>query len=128
MGNRRKYQRHAVANIAHITPHGLQQSAEVQVRDISTHGLGGYVSQAYQKGDILLIKLSLPVSKTEAIQESLMGQISWITQVPEEEQQYAFGVAFCEIKKQKPLLYAYLKQIETQNIEVMSDLDANASA
>jgi len=116
---RRKYRRRTLARIAHVTPHGLQQSVEIELRNLSTHGLGGVMTQAYRKGDVLLIKLQIPVSESETIQESLMGEISWIKPLAG-GQRHAFGLAFCNIKQQRPMLYAYLKQLEVQSLEEMS--------
>ncbi len=111
MENRRKHLRIPITTVAHITPHGLQKSIEVFVRDVSTFGMGGYMNSGFNKGSMLLVKLKLLTANDETIEESIMGQIKWSRKL-NRGGKYAFGLEFLEIQKDHPKLYLYLKELE----------------
>ena len=111
MENLRKHARIPITSVAHITPDGPQKSIEVFVRDISTYGLGGYMSCGYEKGDTLLVQLELSTTTGESIEASIQGQIIWSRKL-NRGKKYAFGLEFQEMKKNHPKLYLYLKELE----------------
>jgi hypothetical protein len=110
MENRRKAVRIPLITMARITPHELQTTAEAFVRDVSTEGIGVYVKGRYQKGDLLLVKVSFVTNEGETIKESLRGTAAWVK--PLEEGQCAIGIELPGMKGKHPKLYAYIKQLE----------------
>ena len=111
MENRRKHPRIPLATMARISPHGLQNTVDALVRDISTDGMGVYVKGPYQKGDVLLVKVSIKTDEGEVINASLHGLVAWATPLPETNQ-YAVGMEFHNMEKKNPALYAYIKRLE----------------
>lgn len=97
--------------VARITPHGLQNTVDALVRDVSRKGMGVYVKGPYQKGDILLVKISVKTEEGEAINASLHGRVVWATRL-EIEGQYAIGVEFHDMERKNPALYEYIKRLE----------------
>ncbi|MDC4226923.1 MAG: PilZ domain-containing protein [Candidatus Manganitrophus sp.] len=81
MENRRKHTRVPLMTVARITPHGLQNTVDALVHDVSREGMGVYVKGPYQKGDILLVKISVKTEEGEAINESLYGRVAWATRL-----------------------------------------------
>lgn len=96
--------------MARISPHGLQSTTDALVRDVSTHGMGVYVKGPYQKGDFLLVKISLKTDEGEKINASLTGRVAWAA--PIEEGQYAVGIEFNDLEAKHPALYAYIQRLE----------------
>lgn len=116
MENRRKQMRVRLMTVARITPHGLQNTVDALVRDISLDGMGVYLKGPYQKGDLLLVKISMKTEEGEVINESLYGRVAWASAL-EERGQYAVGLEFHNMEKKNPALYAYVKRLEKlQNI------------
>lgn len=111
MENRRKQRRVPLLTVARITPHGLQKTVDAMIRDVSIHGMGVYVKGPYQKGDLLLVKISVKTEEGEAINESLYGRVVWATAL-EAAGQYAIGLEFHDMEKKNPALYAYIKRLE----------------
>jgi len=97
--------------VARVTPHGLQNTVDALVHDVSREGMGVYVKGPYQKGDILLVKISVKTEEGEAINESLYGRVAWATRL-EPEGQYAIGLEFHDMEKKNPALYEYIKRLE----------------
>ena len=110
MENRRKSLRIPLITMARITPHGLQTTAEAFVRDVSVDGIGVYVKGRFQKGDLLLVKVSFVTNEGETIKESLRGEVAWIK--PLEEGQSAVGIQLPGMKGKHPKLYAYIRELE----------------
>jgi hypothetical protein len=110
MENRRKALRIPLITMARITPHGLQTSAEAFVRDVSREGIGVYVKGRYQKGDLLLVKVSFMINQGETIRESLMGRVAWVK--PLEEGHQAVGIFLSDMEQKHPKLYTYIQQLE----------------
>lgn len=98
MENRRKQTRVPLATVARITPHGLQNTVDAQVRDISTEGMGVYIKGPYQKGDLLLVKLLIKTEEGGVLNESLYGRVAWASAL-EEMGQYAVGLEFHNMEK-----------------------------
>ncbi len=117
MENRRRAMRIPVASIAHVTPHGLDQTIDVMIRDLSTSGMGCYVNHACQKGDMMLtkIKLDLPGEDEGVLSASLMGQVVWVKAL-HDEKKYAIGLEFRDMEKRHPSLYAHLKMLEKSSL------------
>jgi hypothetical protein len=97
--------------VARITPHGLQKTTDALIRDVSRDGMGVYVKGPYQKGDVLLVKISVKTEEGEAINESLYGRVAWATRL-ETEGQYAIGLEFHDMENKNPALYAYIQRLE----------------
>ena len=110
MENRRKAPRIPLITMARVTPHELQPSAEALVRDISAGGMGVYVKGRYQKGDLLLVKVSFETTEGKIIKEALTGRIAWVKSL--EEGQLAVGIEIPDMERKHPSLYAYVKQQE----------------
>lgn len=111
MENRRKRTRIPLVTMARISPHGLQNAVDALVRDISVDGMGVYVKGPYQKGDVLLVKISIKTDEGEMLSESLHGLVAWAKPVPDSNQ-YAVGLEFHHLEKKNPALYAYIKRLE----------------
>lgn len=111
MENRRKHTRVPLVTMARITPHGLQNTIDALVRDMSAEGMGVYVKGPYQKGDLLLVKISMKTEEGEVINASLFGRVAWASLL-EEPNQYAVGLEFHDLEKKNPALYAYIKRLE----------------
>jgi c-di-GMP-binding flagellar brake protein YcgR len=111
MENRRKNTRVPLMTIARITPHGLQNTVDALVRDISADGMGVYVKGSYQKGDALLVKILIRTDEGEVINESLFGRVAWAAALGSEGQ-YALGLEFQNIETKNPALYAYIRRME----------------
>lgn len=111
MENRRKNTRVPLITIARITPHGLQNTVDALVRDVSIDGMGVYVKGPYQKGDSLLVKVLIKTDEGKVINESLLGRVAWVKAL-EAEGQYALGLEFHNVETKNPALYAYIKRLE----------------
>lgn len=97
--------------IARITPHGLQNTVDASVRDLSVDGMGVCIKGPYQKGDMLLVKISLKTDEGGVISESLLGRVAWAAPL-ETKGQYAVGLEFHDMENKNPALYAYIKRLE----------------
>jgi Tfp pilus assembly protein PilZ len=113
MDNRRKSTRISLVTIARITPQGLQTATEALVRDISAGGIGVYAKGRYQKGDLLLIKLSFTTDQGQTISESLAGRIAWLKPL-DGENQSAVGIQIQDMERKHPTLYAYIQRLEAK--------------
>lgn len=111
MENRRKRTRIPLVTMARISPHGLQNTVDALVRDISTDGMGVYVKGPYQKGDVLLVKISVKTEEGDVVNASLHCLVAWARPVPESNQ-YAVGLEFHDLEKKNPALHAYIKRLE----------------
>ncbi len=111
MDDRRKSIRIPVATVAHITPHGLESSTKVMVRDLSTSGMGCISEHPYQKGDVLRVKIKLTTENKEAIVETLTARIAWVSEI--NVQKYALGIEFHDVELKNPNLYAYVMNLES---------------
>ncbi len=72
MHDRRKHPRIPIISIARLTRHGVEEARSVLIRDISTHGVGIYSEEAYQKGDLVLVAFSFSAGP-ETVAESIAG-------------------------------------------------------
>jgi Tfp pilus assembly protein PilZ len=109
--NRRAYARIPLTMTVRCTKQGTDQSNEGVVRTISTHGLGMYTKASLEKGDRLLIHLSLLTDEDQPVEESILGEVTW--GAPEGvKSRYSVGVHFSQMEKEHPKLYAYLKRLE----------------
>ncbi|MBI3804634.1 MAG: PilZ domain-containing protein [Nitrospirae bacterium] len=113
MQNRRTRARVPVISIARLTPQGVQSKQYVLVRDISTEGLGIYSQEKYQKGDLVLIELTL-THENEKINESIPGEVVWTQPLPDKVH-YAVGIRIDSMELEKPKLYEQIKLIEESN-------------
>lgn len=111
MDNRRKNVRVPLMTVARITPQGLQNSVDALVHDVSKKGMGVYVKGAYQKGDVLLVKILVKTEEGKTINASLQGRVAWATRL-ETEGQYAIGLEFHDLEKKNPALYEYINRLE----------------
>lgn len=111
MHDRRKHPRISIISIARLTAQGLEAASSVLVRDISTHGVGIYSEEAYQKGDLVVIRLALPTEPHETITDSIAGEVAWIAPLPDGTH-YAVGIRFDNMKVERPRLYAHIKHLE----------------
>jgi len=111
MKDRRISVRIPVATVAHITPHGLESSTKVIVRDLSTSGMGCISDNPYQKGDVLWVKIKLMMQNKQALVETLTGRIAWVSEI--NDQKYALGVEFRDVELKNPKLYAYIMELES---------------
>ncbi len=97
--------------MARITPHGLQNTVDALVRDVSTEGIGVYARGHYEKGETLLVKVSIKTDQGEVITGSLIGRVAWVTPV-EDRKERAVGIELLDLEKKNPRLYAYLEKLE----------------
>ncbi len=111
MDNRRRHPRIPLVTMARISPHGIQKPVNALVRDISTEGMGVYAEGPYQKGDVLLVEISIKTDRGEIISEALLGMVAWTTPL-QETNRYAVGLEFHNMEKKNPVLYAYIKHLE----------------
>ncbi len=109
--NYRRYPRIPLSTRVHFTHQGFQQWNTALVRSISTHGMGLYTEQRIQKGDRLVIALSLVTDENESLHESIVGEVTWAG-AKEEKKRYTVGVYFGDIEEKHPKLHAYLKRLE----------------
>lgn len=109
--NRRNAWRLPVATMAHFTPRGEQITIKATVRDISTQGMGAAVDYPYQKGEKILVKITLTSPSHKVIEGSVIG---WVTRVSQNssDDPYVVGLEFREMEKQDPKLYSYLQGLE----------------
>jgi hypothetical protein len=107
----RRYPRIPLSTRIHYTHQGYQQWNDALVRSISTHGMGIYTDKRIQKGDRLVIALSLLTDERESLHESILGEVTWAG-TGEEKKRYTAGIYFGEIEEKHPKLYAYLKRLE----------------
>jgi len=104
--------RFPIASVANITPKGLHEPSEVQVRDFSTQGMGCSGQRPYEKGDMIHVTLKLPTTPDGAREESLIGKIAWVEKFEGKEKEgteYAFGIEFKLMEQQNPRLFEYVK-------------------
>lgn len=113
MENRRKSTRIPLITIARINRQGLESASEALVRDICTHGIGIYTKESYKKGDLILVHIALTTDKNETLDESIMGEVAWVSTMPG-EYSYAVGIRFSNMIPEKPRLYNYIKHLEQQ--------------
>lgn len=109
--NYRRYPRIPLSTRIHYTHQGYQQWNEALVRSISTHGMGIYTEKRMQKGDRIIIALSLLTDERDSLHESILGEVTWAG-IGEEKKRYSAGVFFEEIEEKHPKLYGYLKRLE----------------
>jgi Tfp pilus assembly protein PilZ len=114
MLDRRNHPRIPIVSIARLTYQGIEAEKSVLVRDISTHGLGVYTDEAYQQGDLVVVRLSLTGDLSETIAESIAGEVVWVTPLPDGAH-YAIGIRFENMEVERPKLYAYVKRLEQMN-------------
>jgi len=112
MQNNRKYPRIPVVMLVRLTPRGAQTTSDALVREVCTHGMGIYTQDHYEKGDFLIAEVSFVTEKGE-INESVLTEVVWVNPI-EESDQYAVGLHFDGLEKDKPQLYAYLKYLEAR--------------
>lgn len=62
--------------LAHLTPRGSQKACEALVRDICTHGMGIYGRESYEKGDFIVVDISVVTIKGD-IEESVLAEVVW---------------------------------------------------
>lgn len=111
MENRRKSLRIPFVMTVHLSRKGGQDSREALVRDICTHGMGIYTNEVYQKGDILLIDISLQDDRKREIRESIGGEVAWVESL-QEGSKYMLGIRFERMEKEKSTLYEYIRRLE----------------
>lgn len=111
MEDRRRHFRIPFVMTVHTTRKGTQKASEAFVRDICTHGMGIYTSEAYEKGDLLLIDISLQDDKKGQIRESILGEVAWVEHL-QEGNKYALGIRFEHMDKEKPRLYEQIRRLE----------------
>ena len=112
MQNHRKYPRIPVVMLVRLTPRGAEQASDALVREICTHGMGIYTQDQYKKGDLLVAEVSFVTLKGD-INESILSEVVWVNPI-EGSDQYAVGLRFEGLEKEKPKLYAYLKYLESR--------------
>ena len=108
--NRRLYPRIPVEMTARFTHQTTFQSGEAEVRNISTHGIGMFTKESVQKGDLLLIELSISSEQNERIHEAVLGEIVWVK--PEDNQGSSVGIYLAQMQKVHPRLYSHLRFLE----------------
>lgn len=113
----RRYPRIPLMTRIHFTHQGFQQWNEALVRSISTHGMGIFTDKRVQKGDRLLIALSLVTDEKESLHESILGEVTWAG-TGEEKKRYTAGIYFGDIEKKHAKLHAYLKRLEAAIIAI----------
>ncbi|TAK10238.1 MAG: PilZ domain-containing protein [Candidatus Manganitrophaceae bacterium] len=111
MPERRKYPRIPLISIARLTPQGMETVRSVLVRDISTHGVGIYSEEPYEKGELVVIHLALAAGQEETITESIAGEVAWVAPLPDGTH-YSVGIRFDKMEIEKPRLYEHIKQLE----------------
>ncbi|MBN4054353.1 PilZ domain-containing protein [Nitrospira defluvii] len=117
MQNSRKYPRIPVVMLAHMTPRGGQKACEVLVRDICTHGMGIYGHEPYEKGDFIVVDISF-VTINGDIEESVLAEVVWVNRIEADEaEQYAVGLKFEQLEKEKSKLYDHLKFLEGKRLD-----------
>ena len=113
MENRRKHPRIPVVATARLTRQGAQDKTFAIVRDISAQGIGIHTKEAYQKGELLFVYISIVTDDKETMNEVLIGKVAWVAPGKEEtEMKYMVGLVFDKMDLEKPKLYAYIKQLE----------------
>jgi Tfp pilus assembly protein PilZ len=111
MENRRRHLRIPFVTTVRITRKQTQKTSVAFVRDICTHGIGVYTNEAYEKGDILVVDISLQDDKKEQINGSIVGEVVWIERLQEEDK-YAVGIRFKESNKEKSGVYEQIRRLE----------------
>lgn len=107
----RRYPRIPLTARVRFTPPGVEQWCGALVRSISTHGLGMYTDQRVNKGDHLLIELSLVTDENEPLHETILGEVVWADS-GEVKKRYTLGIYFGDISEKHPKLSGYLKRLE----------------
>lgn len=110
---RRLHPRIPLISIARLSRQGIEAKSSVLVRDISTHGLGIYSREAFNKEELVLVELSLPTDEG-TLEESILGEVAWIAPLSDGIH-HAVGIRFDAMEKEKPKLYAQIKRLEAQN-------------
>lgn len=112
MDDRRKHPRIPLISIARLTRQGIEVSHSVLVRDISTHGVGIYSEELYEKGELVLIDFALSAGD-ETVTESVAGEVAWVEPLPDRAH-YAIGVRLDALQIEKPKLYQFIKRLEEE--------------
>jgi len=113
----RRYPRIPLSARIHFTHQGYQQWNDALVRSISTNGMGIYTEKRVQKGDRLLIAISLVTDEKESLHETILGEVTWAG-TGEERKRYTAGIYFGDIEQKHPKLYAYLKRLEAAIVAI----------
>jgi Tfp pilus assembly protein PilZ len=109
--NRRHFPRIPLIMTVRFEKQGTDQSDEAVIRTISTNGIGMYTKASLEKGDRLLIHLSLLTDENQLVEESILGDVTWAA--PEGGKgRYSVGIYFGEMEKGHPKLHAYIKRLE----------------
>lgn len=108
--NRRRYPRVPLIARVRLTDGRLHQTGEAVIRHIATHGAGLYTTEPVEKGDLLLVELSLVTDENESLNESILGQVVWSAPL-EEEGRRLVGVYFEKLEEQHPALYSYVSRL-----------------
>ena len=109
--NRRQFPRIPLIMTVPFVKQGTDQSDEAIIRTISTHGVGMYTKASLEKGDRLLIHLSLLTDQNQPVKESILGEVTWAA--PEGKKgRYSVGIYFNQMEKEHPKLYSYVKRLE----------------
>lgn len=111
MEDRRRHLRIPFVMTVQTTRKGIQKTGEAFVRDICTHGMGIYTDEAYEKGDVLLIDISLQDDKKGQIKESIQGEVAWVEHL-QEGGKYAVGIRFDGLDREKSTLYEHIRRLE----------------
>ncbi len=111
MEDRRRHPRIPFVMMVQATRNGTQKTSEAFVRDICTHGIGRYTDEAYEKGDVLLIDISLEDENKEQIRESILGDVVWVERL-QEGSKYAVRIRFDGMDTEKSKLYEHIRRLE----------------
>ena len=108
--NRRLHPRIPFEMPVRFTDQKTFESAEAEARNISTHGIGLFTAVRVQKGDLLLIEVSLADAQNTRLHEAVLGEVVWVR--PEGDRGYSAGVFCARMQKDHPRLYSHLRYLE----------------
>ena len=108
--NRRRYPRIPLVAPVRFTDDRLHQTCKAMIRHIATHGAGLYTTEPVEKGDRLLVELSLVTDENESLDESILGQVVWSAPLKEEGRRLV-GVYFEKLEARHPKLHSYITRL-----------------
>lgn len=109
--NRRRYPRIPLVAPVRFTDDRLHLTGRAVLRQIATHGAGLYTAEPVEKGDRLLVELSLVTDRNESLNESILGQVVWSAPLAAEGRR-SVGVFFEKLEEDHPKLYSYVSRLE----------------
>lgn len=111
MQDRRAHPRVGLKMAVRITRKGTLGAGEVMLQDICTHGIGVYSQERFEKGDLLIVGISLPDEEGKQVAELAEGEVVW-TEPMQQGSLYALGIRFDRLGKANPRLYKRIQELE----------------